>query len=49
MLIPIPGNLNRRFSDTRIEAILRLNETVSVMPILKYSHDTVILYLLILT
>src|SRR3972149_1723507 len=33
------GNLNRRFSDTRIEAILRLNETVSVDADTKYSHD----------
>ena len=33
------GDLNKRFDDTRIEAILRLNETVSVDADTKYSHD----------
>ncbi len=33
-----PGNLNRRFSDTRIEAILRFNDTVSLDTDTVYSH-----------
>jgi len=34
-----PGNPERRFSDTRIEAILRMNETVSLDADTVYSHD----------
>src|SRR3972149_9220009 len=34
-----PGNPERRFSDTRIEAILRMNETVSLDADTIYNHD----------
>ena len=34
-----PENLEKRFSDTRIEAVLRVNEAVSVDADIVYSHD----------
>lgn len=35
----VSGNVSRRFADTKIETILRLNEVVSVDVDMKYNHD----------